>query len=658
LIATYRLQLRAEFTFADARAIVPYLRDLGVSHLYLSPVMQARSGSTHGYDVVDPRRVSSVLGGEDGLRALADEGLALIVDIVPNHMAASDENPFWRDRALREQFFDLDPHGGHRRFFDVDDLAGVRMEDPEVFAVTHAKILELVHDGVVAGVRVDHIDGLADPAQYLERLRDAGASLVWVEKILESGERLPPWPVAGTTGYEFLVDADALFVDPAGRPALDAVAGFDARASAHGFADLAATAKRAQVATTFQPELARLEQIAPLPRLDEALAALPVYRTYIRPGAEEVSDADRLAIAALPEPVADALLGRAPVPDELVVRFQQTTGAVMAKGVEDTAMYRHVRLLAANEVGGFPDHFGRSIAELHEAARARRAEWPRALLAATTHDTKRSADTRARIAALSELAPEWAEEVEAARAVIDRLRTSAAPDADEECFVLQTLVGTWPIDDERLRDYLEKALREAKRNTSWTEPDIEWERGVIDTTLALARDPHFRARFDPFLQRVDEIAARTVVGLTVLRCTTPGVPDIYQGDEMENRSLVDPDNRRPVDYDSRRAALAALRAGAPPDRATAKLFTLTTLLALRARHPDFTALPYAPLDAGPDVYAFTRGDDIVVAVPVRSHRALPTLDLPDRFVDVLTPLDELFGRRRSAVYERGGSVSE
>jgi (1->4)-alpha-D-glucan 1-alpha-D-glucosylmutase len=335
-----------------------------------------------------------------------------------------------------------------------------------------------------------------------------------------------------------------------------------------------------------------------------------------------------------------------------VVRFQQTSGAVMAKGVEDTAMYRHVRLLSANEVGGNPDRFSATVDELHTVAHARRDAWPRALLAATTHDTKRSADVRARIGALSQLASAWRDEVAAARVLIADLRTSAAPDADEERLVLQTLVGAWPISDDRLTAYLEKALREAKRNTSWIDPNHEWERGVIDTALALMHDPRFVARFEPFLHRVDEIAARTAVGQAVLRCLSPGVPDLYQGDELENRSLVDPDNRRPVDYDARRAALAALRAGAPPDRATAKLFTLTTLLALRARHADFVSLPYAPMAAPAEVYAFTRGDEIVVVVPVRAAVERPVPSELDALTDVLAPLDAVFGPHRPAVYER------
>ena len=229
--ATYRLQLTPSFGFADARALIPYLRDLGISHLYLSPSLQARPGSTHGYDVVDPTRISDELGGDVELRALAtaahDAGLGIVLDLVPNHMAVDDRNPFWADPSLRERFFDIDPvTGRHRRFFDIDDLAGVRQEDPSVFEETHRLALSLVREGVVDALRIDHPDGLADPAQYFERLRAGGAGTVWIEKILESGERLRDWPVTGTVGYEFLNDVCALFVDPAAeRPFTQAVGG-------------------------------------------------------------------------------------------------------------------------------------------------------------------------------------------------------------------------------------------------------------------------------------------------------------------------------------------------------------------------------------------------------------------------------------------------
>jgi (1->4)-alpha-D-glucan 1-alpha-D-glucosylmutase len=224
LRATYRLQLGPQLDFAGARALVPYLRDLGISHLYLSPVTEARAGSTHGYDVVDPTSVSEALGGEDELRRLCGAGLGVVLDVVPNHMAAGEENPFWRDPLMRAKFFDLDWRTGQsRRFFDIGELAGVRIEDPEVFEVVSAKVVQLVREGLVEGLRIDHPDGLTNPAQYLRRLRDSGVEHLWVEKILEPAEQLRDWPVEGTTGYEFLNDATALFVDPAAEVRLTAL---------------------------------------------------------------------------------------------------------------------------------------------------------------------------------------------------------------------------------------------------------------------------------------------------------------------------------------------------------------------------------------------------------------------------------------------------
>ncbi|HVX32988.1 MAG TPA: alpha-amylase family glycosyl hydrolase, partial [Solirubrobacterales bacterium] len=253
MIATYRLQLGPEMTFARVRELVPYLKELGISHVYLSPSFQAREGSSHGYDVIDPTRISDALGGEEGLRAVAEAGVGVILDIVPNHMAASDENPYWRDEELRRKFFDLDPASGRwRRFFDIDGLAGVRQEDPEVFAETHRLPLRLVDEGVVDGLRVDHPDGLADPAGYLARLRERGVGRVWVEKILEAREELRDWPVSGTVGYEFLNDATALFIDPSGEAEMTALY-HELTGEGRPFHEIADEAKLEQVTGTFKP---------------------------------------------------------------------------------------------------------------------------------------------------------------------------------------------------------------------------------------------------------------------------------------------------------------------------------------------------------------------------------------------------------------------
>ncbi len=409
LRATYRLQLTPDHGFAAARALVPYLRELGVSHLYLSPSLEARAGSRHGYDVVDPRHVSKELGGEDELRRLSDEGLGVILDIVPNHLAAIDENPFWRDERLREMFFDVDLHTGfHRRFFDVGELGGVKQEDWEVFWATHAKVIELVRDGVVDGVRVDHADGLANPTQYFERLAGAGVEHVWAEKILEAGEELRPWPVEGTTGYEFLNDVMALCVNRQAEGELTEI--YESyTGDTRRFEEIAALAKLEIAVNVFEPELRRLLAEAPIDGLAGALSSFHVYRTYIQPREGIVEDADRAEIgrANVSEELRRILLLEKPGLEEFVIRFQQQTGPVMAKGVEDTAFYRYFRLSALNEVGGDPARFGLELEGFHEANARRLARFPRHLLTTYTHDTKRSPDVRSRILALTWLAPEW-----------------------------------------------------------------------------------------------------------------------------------------------------------------------------------------------------------------------------------------------------------
>src|SRR5439155_134129 len=297
LRATYRLQLTPAFDFAAAREVVPYLVELGVSHLYLSPVFEARRGSQHGYDVTDPTRVREELGGETELQRLCSAGLGVVLDVVPNHMAASKENPFWTDPEAHKLFFDLDLRTGqHRRFFDIGELAGVRQEDEHVFSVTHAKALELVHEGLVDGLRIDHPDGLANPRQYLERLARARVERVWVEKILEPGERLRDgWAVQGTTGYEFANDSAALFVDPRGEEPLTRLYE-ELTGESRSFAEVAFEAKLEVATTVFEPELRRLHQELDVPNLPLALASFHVYRSYVEPFEGVVADEDRYEV--------------------------------------------------------------------------------------------------------------------------------------------------------------------------------------------------------------------------------------------------------------------------------------------------------------------------------------------------------------------------
>jgi (1->4)-alpha-D-glucan 1-alpha-D-glucosylmutase len=635
--ATYRLQLGPHLDFAGARELVPYLRDLGISHLYLSPSLQARRGSTHGYDVADPRRISDELGGEEEFRRLAEAAPGILLDIVPNHMAASDESPYWREPELRERVFDTEPGGAYRRFFDVDDLAGVRVEDPGVFDLTHRLVLQLVEEGLVDGLRIDHPDGLANPAAYLQRLQDSGVEHVWVEKILQAGEELREWPVEGTTGYEFLNEVAGLFVEPAAEPVLTGLWN-ELSGDARPFRELAAASKREQARTTFTPEVERLRRLLRLDGLPEALASFPVYRTYIEPwrGLVEAEDREHVRAAALPERLERVLLLEERGHEEFVTRFQQTTGAVMAKGVEDTAFYRYHRFVALNEVGGAPDRFGIPLERFHEANAARAARFPRHLLATQTHDTKRSADVRARLVALSWFAGEWAALVRRWHAANAPLRRGGAPDGNEELLVYQTLLGAWPIEPERLDEYLEKALREAKRTTSWVEQNHEWEGAVKAFARALREHEPFLADFLPFLERLAAAGRHVALGMTLLKLTAPGVPDIYQGDELEFLALVDPDNRRAVDWELRRRLLADLRAGAPVTPETAKLAAIVRGLDLRARRPEAFDRDYTPVDRGAGVIAYRRGPDVAVAVPLRPD--VPKPPSPDGFRDLLPEL--------------------
>jgi (1->4)-alpha-D-glucan 1-alpha-D-glucosylmutase len=572
--STYRLQLTPEFGFAAARELVPYLRDLGISHLYLSPSLQAREGSQHGYDVIDPRRISDALGGEEEFRKLAGAGLGVILDIVPNHMAAVDESPFWRDLELRQMFFDVDLKTGfHRRFFDVGELGGLKQEDWEVFWTTHAKVIELVREGVIEGVRVDHPDGLADPAEYFERLADAGVEHVWAEKILEPGEELRDWPVEGTTGYEFLNDVLALCVNAdAEQPLTELYETFTG--DTRRYEDIVALSKLEVAVNTFEPELRRLHLEVATENLPLALASFHVYRTYIQPykGVIEEADREEIGRASVSEELRRLLFLQEPGHEDFVVRFQQVTGPVMAKGVEDTAFYRHFRLAALNEVGGNPGRFGMSVDEFHEANAKRAARFPRHLLTTYTHDTKRSPDVRSRIAAISWLPEEWAERVGAWHAQLGGL-----DDPHEELLVYQTLVGALPIERERLDGYLEKALREGKVNTNWLTPNEEHERAVQAYAWRAAE----LIAKDPFLERVRDLGLRLSLAQLLLKLTAPGVPDVYRGDELEDLSF---------------------------------------------------AGSYEAVDAGEGVCAFVRGGEVLVAAAVRPDA---TVRVPEGWHDVL-----------------------
>ncbi len=508
--------------------------------------------------------------------------------------------------------------GFTRRFFDVDDLAAVRMEREEVFHLAHDKVLALLADGTLDGLRVDHPDGLADPAGYLERLRDAGADRVWVEKILHPGEQLPDWPVSGTVGYEFLNDVCGLYVDPAGeRPFLELWA--ELTGDDRAFAAVALEAQLEQAEQTFPVEIDWLVRLSggrfAAHDIARALARLPVYRTYVEPWSGRVSAADRehVAAAEMPGGLASVLLLEAARGelDEFVTRFQQTSPPVTAKGIEDTTFYRWMPMVALNEVGGDPSRFGLSVDAFHAENAVRAKRFGEGLLVTQTHDTKRSGDLRARIAALNTMPAVWEELVRT------KFSADAAPSAAEQLFVLQIVVGLGgEITRERLDGYLEKALREGKTTSNWIEPDEAHERAVQEWAWNLVSDPEVLA----LATRARAEGGRAALGQTLLKLTTPGVPDVYQGDELWMLALVDPDNRRPVDWPARRDALRAAQAGAPPTRATAKLHLIRSALATRSRHAGAfgPSGSYTPLDAGPGVCAFARGiAEVLVVAPVR-----------------------------------------
>ena len=676
LRAAYRLQLTSEFGFNATRSLIPYLRDLGISHLYLSPSLQARPGSRHGYDVIDPGQISDELGGEAAFRAMADAahdaGMGVVLDVVPNHMAADDANRYWADPVLRRRFFDIDPVSGrHRRFFDVDDLGGLRQEDEEVFEQTHALVLSLVAEGVVDGLRVDHPDGLADPAGYLARLRDRGAARVWVEKILGPGERLREWPVSGTVGYEFLNDACALFVDPDAESTLTRL--WEELAGDHrSFAQLALEAKLEQARGTFAPELERLAQElggeglpGGIDGLTGAVASFPVYRSYVDPGRGLVDEQDAAAVAGaqMPAELAEMLLLDRPAPAAFMTRFQQTTPAVWAKGVEDTAFYRYARLVALAEVGGDPARFGISVADFHAANAERAQRFPLALRTTMTHDAKRSADVRARIVALASMPRQWREHVRRWLELTEPLRRDSAPDDTERYFLFQTLLGAWPIESERIEAYMEKALREAKRNTDWVDQNADWEGAVREFCRGLYSHRAFLDDFEPFVAEVALIGDRIALGMVALKLTAPGVPDIYQGDELAYRALVDPDNRRPVNWRLRQSLLARLLGGARPTTQTRKLWLISHLLGLRIRRAGAFTGGYEPVSAGEHAVAYLRGSEVLVVVATRpgspagrlagiGGRWRSVLGGEQRSLDADCPLDLVLDEHGIGVYER------
>jgi (1->4)-alpha-D-glucan 1-alpha-D-glucosylmutase len=742
--STYRLQLNAELTFADAATVVPYLASLGVGAVYTSPLLAAMPGSQHGYDVADPSRVSGVLGGEVGrqtlVAAVRKHELALVVDIVPNHVGVAEPqaNPAWWDvlrhgpssRFARwfditgwplrlpvladspdalsnlridgdllwyyERAFPLAPGTaggipqevheaqhyrlvswradvGYRRFFAISDLAAVRVEDPEVFNDTHREVLRWVAGGEVDGLRIDHPDGLADPKGYLDRLHSHPPDTwIVVEKILEPGEELPhSWPVAGTTGYDALAEVDGVLIDPAGAEVFTAL-DTELTGVQTSWPQLVHDCKFDVATGMLGSELRRLARLAPsIPDATDALAELlacfPVYRSYLPDGTEHLEHALAAAQSRRPDlaTALTALSSRLRDPgDELAVRFQQTSGAVMAKGVEDTAYYRWTRFIALNEVGGDPDRFGLDLDAFHAAMAHRERISPHGMTTLSTHDTKRSADVRARLAVLAELADWWASAV---REFTELAAAAGSPVPDPALghLLWQTVVGAWPLPPERLHGYLEKAMREARTRTNWTDPDKAFEAAMHAVADAALKDPRLHSAVAAAADRIIPAGWSNSLSAVLLQRAMPGVPDTYQGGELWDLSLVDPDNRRPVDFTARADLLAQIDQGWLPDidasGAAKLLVTSRTLRARRGQPERFTG--YSPLHptgpAASHAVAFTRNG--VVAVATRLPIGLATrggwgdtvLSLPEgAWTDVFTgvaavgemPLAELLAR--------------
>ncbi|AKK27586.1 malto-oligosyltrehalose synthase [Mycobacterium sp. EPa45] len=728
VLSTYRLQLRGAsagdaFTFADAEKLLEYLDGLGVSHLYLSPILTAAPGSTHGYDVTDPTTVSEELGGADGLARLAEaakaRGLGLVVDIVPNHVGVDQpqRNPWWWDvlqhgrQSPYATYFDIDwsadPEGrillpvlgsdgdvadlkvdgdvlrlgdlafpiapgtgegsgaevhdrqaykligwrngvcGYRRFFSITSLAGLRQEDRVVFEKSHAEVARWFTDGLVDGVRIDHPDGLTDPTGYLRWLRELTGPQAWIviEKILGVDEPLDPsLPIDGTTGYDVLREVGGVFVDPSGAEALTELVnanGFDYA----GAPELLRQLKIDTATHTLSSELARLCRSivatagADHPQLPQAVAALltnvGVYRSDYLNLATVMSTAIAHTVTAQPELavplelVSAALAGDSSEPG---ARLQQLCGAMTAKSVEDCYFYRDARLVSLNEVGGEPERFGVSAAEFHRSAAVRGRLWPKSMTTLSTHDTKRGEDVRARIGVLSQVPSLWAE-------FVSSWQTSTpAPDAATALFLLQNIFGVWPADGQitdelrtRLHAYTEKAIREAGWHTSWNDPDTTFEDGVHAWLDAILDGP-VATEMTGVVVQLEPHAHGDALGQKLLALTVPGIPDVYQGTELWEDSLVDPDNRRPVDYSVRGAELERL--------SHSKIRVVRAALHARRDHPEaFLSGDYRPLlatgVAAPHIVAFQRGVDVLVAVTrwtVRLHH--------DGWGDTALPLPE------------------
>jgi (1->4)-alpha-D-glucan 1-alpha-D-glucosylmutase len=761
--ATYRLQLHEKFNLKQARNLVPYLHDLGISHIYASPIFKARPHSTHGYDTCDFSQLNPELGTEkelgDLVGALRERGMGLVIDIAPNHMGigvpennwwwdvlaqgpgspfakyfdidwnspdprlrgkvlapilgdrypavlanrqlrvengngkyvlrygesvfpinaqswqsvqgtpdALNANPEALDALLEKQYYRLAYYGegdaelNYRRFCNISDLAGICTENEQVFNQVFALTRQWLERGWLDGLRVDHLDGLKYPTEFLERLkRVAPRAWIVVEKILQTDESMPTtWPIAGTTGYDFLVQVDGLFIDGAAEKDLTEVY-VENGGTAAPFAEVALEKKRLVLRTLFAAEVDHLtnvlERVAASAQgrsgysradltaaLVECLACFPVYRTYAQPGDGKISDRDaryiKSAISRALEtgekipPDLIQLIGElmelkhgGEAAGEFVVRFQQLCAACTAKGVEDTAFYNYNRFVALNEVGGEPGKFGTSVDDFHAYCKRLQTEWPDTMLASSTHDTKRSEDVRARLFLLSEIPGEWRAAVERWSAINKTHRRKAGPDHNAEYLFYQTVVGAWPLSTPRATEYMNKAIHEAKDRTSWSQRNEAYDAAVLSFVSDVLADSEFIDDVKKFVRPLIKAGCVNALAMTLIKLTAPGIPDTYQGTELWDFSLVDPDNRRPVAYETRQElmrqaeTMSGHHAWTEWEGGLPKLWLIRTVLKLRAEHPEYFApsAVYRGVAAeGPasaHAVIFQRGEELIAVTP-------------------------------------------
>jgi (1->4)-alpha-D-glucan 1-alpha-D-glucosylmutase len=610
------------------------------------------------------------------------------------------------DQMLNQQQYRLaywktaDHELGYRRFFDVNTLIGLRMERARVFEATHRRILEWLANGVLDGVRVDHPDGLRDPAQYFERLRNRAPD-AWIigEKILERGEFLrESWPVEGTSGYDFLNVCNSLLAYGDGLKELTGIY-CNFAGEPIDFETLTHEKKLNVVLETLGSDVDRLTSLfveicennrdrrdytrAEIRRaVREVAACFAVYRTYVIPERDQILSEDRAQIDQAvaqakkrtndPDPgILDfigevlALRSRGGLETEFLLRFQQFTSPVMAKGVEDTAFYCFNRMIGLNEVGGAPDSNGLTVEEFHDYCAKMQATHPLTMTTLSTHDTKRADDVRARLAAITEIPGRWSAAVNRWSRANVKFRTGDYPDRNTEYFLYQTLVGAWPISKDRLIAYMEKAAREAKKRTSWTQPNKEFEEALKTFVERILESREFVSELDSFVARVLEAGRINSLAQTLLKYTAPGVPDTYQGSELWDLSLVDPDNRRPVDYDLRRRMLSELQSGMDVDEIVRamdtgmpKLYVIHKALLLRREHPEWfgAEAAYVPIFAqglkSDYLIGYMRGESVAVFVPrwplkLRGIWGSTTVELPaGRWKNIFTHEAVTGGRLR------------